>query len=102
MRFVSSNIQKGNQTLKKLLPAIHSTNHDQLKFYCFPSSFSLYTEKLKVGGNKIVVGMVVKSKIGELEEEVWEGTPRKMRKKFTGVMLGVSGRRRFLERFQNG
>ena len=49
-----------------------------------------------------MLGKVVKSKIGELEEEVWEGTPRKMRKKFTGVMLGVSGRRRLLVRFQNG
>ena len=64
---------------------------------------SLPTErKLKVGGNKIVVGAVVKAKIGELEEEVRAGNSRRMRKELTGVVQGVSGRRRFLVRFQNG
>ena len=55
-----------------------------------------------VRGNKIVVGTVVKAKIGELEEEVSAGTSRRMRKYLTGVVQGVSGRRRFLVRFQNG
>ena len=54
------------------------------------------------GGNKIVVGTVVKSKIDELEEEVRAGSPRRMKKESTGVMHDVSGRRRFLTRFQNG
>ena len=49
-----------------------------------------------------MVGAVVKSKIGELEEEVRECSPRRMRKEFTGVVQGVLGRRRFLVRFQNG
>ena len=52
--------------------------------------------------NKIVVGTVVKSKISELEEEVRAGSSRRMRKELTGVVQGVSGRRRFLARFQNG
>ena len=67
------------------------------------SQVSLPTEqKLKGRGNKIVVGMAVKAKIGELEEEVRAGSSRRMRKELTGVVQGVSGRRRFLVRFQNG
>ena len=58
--------------------------------------------KLKVRGNKIVVGTVLKSKIAELEEEVRAGNSRRMRKELTGVVKGVSGRIRFLARFQNG
>ena len=49
-----------------------------------------------------MVGTVVKSKIGELEEEVRAGSSRRTRKDLTGVVQGVSGRRRFLVRFQNG
>ena len=49
-----------------------------------------------------MVGTVVKAKIGELEEEVRVGSSRRMRKELTGVVQGVSGRRRFLVRFQNG
>ena len=58
--------------------------------------------KLKGRGNKIVVGTVVKAKIGELEEEVRVCISRRMRKELTGVVQGVSGRRRFLVRIQNG
>ena len=47
-------------------------------------------------------GTVVKAKIGELEEEVRAGNSRRMRKELTGVVQGVSGRMRFLVRFQNG
>ena len=57
---------------------------------------------MKGRGNKIVVGTVVKAKIGELEEEVRVGSSRRMRKEFNVVVQGVSGRRRFLMRFQNG
>ena len=49
-----------------------------------------------------MVGTVVKAKIGDLEEEVRAGNSRRMRKELTGVVQGVSGRRRFLVRFQNG
>ena len=56
--------------------------------------------KLKGRGNKIVVGTVVKAKIGELEEELRVGSSRRMRKDLTGVVQGVSGRRWFLVRFQ--
>ena len=63
----------------------------------------LHTErKLKARGNNIVVQTVVKAKIGELEEEVRAGNSRWTRKDLTGVVQGVSGRRRFLVRFQNG
>ena len=47
-------------------------------------------------------GMVVKAKIGELEEEVRAGHSRMMRKELTSVVQGVLGGRRFLVRFQNG
>ena len=49
-----------------------------------------------------MVGTVVKAKIGELEEEVRVGSSRRMRKELTGVVQGVSSKRRFLVRFQNG
>ena len=56
---------------------------------------------MKGRGNKIVVGTVVKAKIGNLEEKVRVGSSRRMRKELTGVVQGVSGRRRFLVRFHN-
>ena len=49
-----------------------------------------------------MMAMVVKSKIYELEDEVRAGISIRMRKELTGVVQGVSGRRRFLVRFQNG
>ena len=48
-----------------------------------------------------MVGAVVKTKIGELEEEVRAGGLRMMRKDLTGLVQGVSGRRMFLVRFHN-
>ena len=48
------------------------------------------------------MGTVVKPKIGELEEEVREGSSIRMRKDFTDVVKGVSENKRFLVRFQNG
>ena len=44
--------------------------------------------KLKGRGDKIVVGTVVKAKIGELEEEVMAGSLRRASKEFTGVVQG--------------
>ena len=44
----------------------------------------------------------MKTKIGELEEEVRAGSSIRMSNELTSVVQGVSGRRRFLERFQNG
>ena len=57
---------------------------------------------MKGRGNNIVEGTLVKSKIGELEEEVMVGNSRRMRKELNGVVQGVLGRRRFLVRFHNG
>ena len=57
---------------------------------------------MKARGNKIVLGTVIKSNVGELEEEVRAGSLRRMRKEFTGVVQGVSGKRRLLVRFQYG
>ena len=48
------------------------------------------------------MGMVVKAKVGELEDEVREGFSRWMRKHLTGVVQGVSGKRWSLLRFQYG
>ena len=48
-----------------------------------------------------MVGTVVKSKIGELEEEVRAGNSIRTRKELTGAVHGVSGSSRFLLRFQN-
>ena len=66
------------------------------------SQDTLPTErKLKGRGDKIVEGTVVKSRIGELEEEVRAGNSISMRKELNCVVKGVSGGRRFLARFQN-
>ena len=44
---------------------------------------------MKGRGNKIVVGTVVKAKIGKLEGGVRVGSSRRTRKEFTGVVQGV-------------
>ena len=49
-----------------------------------------------------MVGMLVKGNIGELEEGVREGCTRKIRKDLTGVVQGISGKKRFLVRFKDG
>ena len=54
------------------------------------------------GGNKIMVGAVVKAKVGELEDEVREVFYRRTGKELTGVVQGVSGERRLLVRFHYG
>ena len=75
------------------------TTSNSIVYYQVP----LPTErKLKGRGNKIVVGTVVKAKIGELEEEVRVGSARRMRKELTGVVQAISGKRRFLVRFHDG
>ena len=48
-----------------------------------------------------MMGTVVKSNIGELEEEVREGSSIRTRKELTGVLQGVSGKKMFLLRFQD-
>ena len=51
--------------------------------------------------NKIMMGMVVKAKVGELEEEVSEGLSRQSMKECTGGFQGVSRKKSFLVRFQS-
>ena len=46
-----------------------------------------------------MVGPVVKSKIGDLEEEIRAGCLRIMRKDMTGVVQRVLEKKRFLVRF---
>ena len=48
-----------------------------------------------------MVGEVIKTNIGELEEEVKEGCSRMMRKELTGLLQLITGKKRFLERFQD-
>ena len=57
---------------------------------------------MKGRGNNIVVGTVVKAKIGELEEEVRVGSSRRMSKELTVVVQAISGKRRFLVKFHDG
>ena len=52
-------------------------------------------------GNNIVVGSVVKSKIGELEEEVRVGSSRRIRKELNGVVEGFLRKKRFLLSFKD-
>ena len=69
------------------------------------SNFSHYypkTQRGGVGGDVgVLLGTVVKAKLGELEDEVREGFFRRMRNYLNGVVQGVSGKRRFLVRFQD-
>ena len=51
------------------------------------------------GGGKIVLGTVVKAKVGELEEEVREEFSRRLRKELTGVVQGFSSKKRLLVSF---
>ena len=51
-------------------------------------------------GNKIMVGTVVKAKVGDLEEEIGEGFSRRLRKEMTGVVQEVVGKRSYSARFQ--
>ena len=48
------------------------------------------------------MGTVVKAKVGELEKGVREIFLRLLRKEFTVVVQGVSRKKRFLVRFQDG
>ena len=47
------------------------------------------------------MGTVVKDKMSELEEKVRAGILRRMRNYLSGVAKGVSGKKRFLVRFQD-
>ena len=46
-----------------------------------------------------MVGMVVKSNVGDLEEEIGEGFSGGLRKDITGVVQEMVGKRRYLVRF---
>ena len=48
-----------------------------------------------------MVGAVVKSKVGEMEEDIREGFSRRLRKEITGVMQEVVGKRSYSVRFQD-
>ena len=48
------------------------------------------------------MGAGVRAKVGELEEEVRELYLRQLRKELIGVVQGVSVKKRFLVRFQDG
>ena len=64
-------------------------------------SYPATHQRCTQGVNKIMMGMVVKAKVGELEEEVSEGFSRQSMKECTGGVQGVSGKKSFLVRFQS-
>ena len=66
------------------------------------TTYSPSQTKKRGRGNKIIVGKVVKATVGELEEKIREGFPRRLRKYMTGVVQVVVGNRRYLVRFQDG
>ena len=53
------------------------------------------------GGGGVPVATVLKAKAGELEDEVREGFYMRISKGLTGLVKGVSGKRRFLVNFQD-
>ena len=52
--------------------------------------------------DKILVGMVAKAKVGELEDEIREEFSLWMRKELAGAMKLIYGNRMFLMIFQDG
>ena len=50
-----------------------------------------------VRGNKMMVGMVVKDKVGDLDKEIREIFSRMLRKEMTGMVKEVVGKRRYLD-----
>ena len=48
-----------------------------------------------------MVGKVVKSNVGELEEDTREGFSKRLRKNMAGVVQEIVGKRRYLEIFQD-
>ena len=59
-------------------------------------------KEAREGGWVIMVGTVVKAKVGELEEEIREGFLRRLIKEMTGVVQEVVGKMRYPLRFQDG
>ena len=49
-----------------------------------------------------MVGTVVNSKVGDLEEDIREGFSRRLRKDMTGLVQEFVGKRGYLVRFQDG
>ena len=47
------------------------------------------------GVNKIMVGTVVKAKVGDMEKDTRKGFSRGSRKEMTGVVYEVVGKRRY-------
>ena len=80
-------------TLITMNPSIPTADYD--------TTFPPQTKKCG-RGNKIMVGMVVNAKVGELEEEIREEFLRRLRKDITGVVQVFWGKRMYLVRFQYG
>ena len=53
-------------------------------------------------GKQVPCGAVMKANLVELADEFREEVSRSLRKELTGVVQGVSGKRRFLVKFQDG
>ena len=49
-----------------------------------------------------MVGAVVKAKVGDMDDEIREGFPRRLRKDMTGVVQEVVGKRIYLVRLHDG
>ena len=64
-------------------------------------SYPPTNEMCKMREKKVLSGEVMKAKVGELECEVRAGFYRHLRKEFTGVLQGVSGKRILLARLQD-
>ena len=104
--FIWSKNPKRNQALETLLE--HWT-HKYSQLTTNPSTVNASSHyhpphtkcRCRGKGNNILVGTVVKSKVGELEDEVREVFPMRRRKELTGVAKWVSGNRSFLVRFQD-
>ena len=90
------NVQQRNQrqTIITMNPSI--PNYSDVT-----TSFPPQTKK-RGRGNKIIVGTVVKSNVGDLEEDIREGFSRRLWKEMTGMVQEVVGNRRYLLRFQYG
>ena len=98
--------QKKNQMLKTLQePSRRGYYHLTMNTSIFIPSYQHSPQKqhrFMGWGEKIMVGTVVKTKVGESEEEIRELFSRRLKKYLTSVFQGVYRKKTFLVRFQYG
>ena len=94
--------QPDAQDAPRTRPEICSNHHENINFTDYYQSSAPHTAKIEVKGEQDSGGDGSLGNVGELEEEVREGSSISMSKYLTGMVQRVSWKKRFLVMFQNG